>query len=222
MGFLSKLYLPLTLASWSHLTGFQLLQHCSTFSLWQLQPYVLSIYLLNFNPCAMLIFHPDSCALRRILVQRSSLPMNTRHLLLALGSWVCDQLRWSCVGGVLTAHPEMYLYFHKFVGQKCQNWWRSVVGMICHGALAPVTTLLPKTRWLAVQRWEGAGHCHPHEKGSCLVNHRFALWKGGGAWREPALQSEAHWGCSEEEGKLFKPPWRGLQGAVWIQMSWSL
>lgn len=190
-------------------------------SLWQLQPWVLSIYLLNFNPCAVLIFHLDSCALHRILVQRSSLPMNTHHPLLALGSWVCDQLRWSHVGGVLTAHPEMYLYFHKFVWQKCQNWWCSVAGMTCHGALAPVMSLLPETRWLTVQRWEGAGHCYPHEECSCLVKHHFALGKDGGVWTEPALHSEACWERSEEEGKLFNLCGRDYNRQFEI-MSWSL
>lgn len=57
----------------------------------------------------------------------------------------------------------MCLYFHKFVWQKCQKWWCSAAGMICHDALAPVMTPLPKTRWLTVWCWEGAGPCHPHE-----------------------------------------------------------
>lgn len=116
------------------------------------------------------MFQLGSCPLPRFLSQCWSLLMSTLHPPVALGSCLGDQLGWSCVGGVLTAHPETLLCFHNFVWQKCQGWCCSVVGLICH------RHPLPEPRWLTGREQVTAT---PRDSSCLLTLHSQRVLRSG-------------------------------------------
>lgn len=155
----------------------------------------LSISLFHFS--ALLIFHLGSCPQPRILSQPWSpwwaLPTSPG---LSVTSW-----GWPCLGGELTAHPGTDLRFHEFVWQKCQSWCCSVEGF--------VTGILGDSL--------GGSRSLPPPGTALLTLHSPGCAE---EWTQPALLSDPHWGCSEEEKTKFYPPQKGLD-IKWAESFWK-